>query len=98
MRSAKSIITDERVLISMIVLGGLLLRLVDAGTRLSHDEGYSWLVATAPNAHVFLTRLAHYENTPPLFYLLIAPLPLDHEVWLASLRSSRAPRASRCST
>ena len=39
-------------------------------------------MATAPNAHVFLTRLAHYENTPPLFYLLIAPLPLDHEVWL----------------
>src|SRR5947209_605758 len=82
MRAARSIASDERVLVGMIVLGGLLLRLVDAGTRLSHDEGYSWLVASAPSASAFLTRLAHYENTPPLFYLLLAPLPLNHEIWL----------------
>ena len=64
------------------MLCGLALRLVDSGTRLSHDEGYSWLVASAPNATAFLSRLAHYENTPPLFYLLLAPLPLDSEFWL----------------
>ncbi len=72
----------ELLLIAAIVLLGLALRLVDAGTRLSHDEGYSWLVATSPNAGTFLTRLAHFENTPPLFYLLLAPLPLDSEFWL----------------
>jgi uncharacterized membrane protein len=66
----------------LVVLVGLGLRLVDAGTRLSHDEGYSWLVASAGNPSAFLTRLAHYENTPPLFYLLLAPLPLGSEVWL----------------
>ena len=68
--------------IAAIALLGLALRLVDAGTRLSHDEGYSWLVATSPNAGTFLTRLAHFENTPPLFYLLLVPLPLDSEFWL----------------
>jgi 4-amino-4-deoxy-L-arabinose transferase-like glycosyltransferase len=72
----------QLLLIGAIVLLGLGLRLVDAGTRLSHDEGYSWLVATSPNAGTFLTRLAHFENTPPLFYLLLAPLPLDSEAWL----------------
>jgi 4-amino-4-deoxy-L-arabinose transferase-like glycosyltransferase len=66
----------------VIVVVALALRLVDAGFRLSHDEGYSWLVATAPNAGSFLSRLAHYENTPPLFYVLLTPLPLDREVWL----------------
>jgi hypothetical protein len=66
----------------LIIVVGLALRLVDAGTRLSHDEGYSWLVASAGNGSAFLARLARYENTPPLFYLLLAPLPLDSEVWL----------------
>lgn len=70
------------MLLGLIVLVGLGLRLVDAGTRLSHDEGYSWLVASAGSPGAFLTRLAHYENTPPLFYLLLAPLPLNSEVWL----------------
>jgi|GEM_PF-6437566 len=66
----------------MIVALGLLLRLVDAGARLNHDEGYSWLVASAGNVSAFASRLARYENTPPLFYLLLAPLPLDSEFWL----------------
>ncbi len=82
MRVPKSIACDARWALVTIVLGGLALRLVDASTRLSHDEGYSWLVASAPNATAFLSRLAHYENTPPLFYLLLAPLPLESEFWL----------------
>jgi len=55
----------------------LALRLLTLGGPLSHDEGYSWLVASAPSGHAFLGRLAAYENTPPLFYLLLRPLPLD---------------------
>jgi hypothetical protein len=39
-------------------------------------------VGSAPSASVFLDRLAGYENTPPLFYLLLTPLPLDDEVWI----------------
>jgi 4-amino-4-deoxy-L-arabinose transferase-like glycosyltransferase len=57
-------------------------RAAGAGDRLGADEGYSWLVASAPGADAFLDRLALYENTPPLFYLLLAPLPLDDEVWV----------------
>jgi mannosyltransferase len=70
------------VLLGIVVALGLGLRLVDAGARINEDEGYSWLVATAPNAGSFLSRLARYENTPPLFYLLLSPLPLSGEFWL----------------
>jgi 4-amino-4-deoxy-L-arabinose transferase-like glycosyltransferase len=73
---------DPRVLLGTIVVVGLVLRLLDASARINEDEGYSWLVATAPNAGAFLSRLARYENTPPLFYLLLAPLPHDKELWL----------------
>lgn len=69
----------------MIALVGLVLRLVDAGARINDDEGYSWLVASAPSAGAFLSRLARFENTPPLFYLLLTPLPLSSEVWLRLL-------------
>ena len=82
MRMALARLRDPRVLLGLIIVIGLGLRFVDAGTRLSHDEGYSWLVASAGSAHSFLARLARYENTPPLFYLLLSPLPLDSEVWL----------------
>lgn len=82
MRSARSIAGDQRLVLAAIVLLAAGLRLVDAGARLSHDEGYSWLVATAPNAGAFLGRIARYENTPPLFYLLLSPLPLTSELWL----------------
>jgi len=57
-------------------------RLVGLDDRLSDAEGYSWLVASAPDAGEFFERLANYENTPPLFYALLAPLPLDSEAWL----------------
>ena len=73
---------DPKVLLGLIIALGLTLRLADAGTRLSHDEGYSWLVASAGSWGAFLHRLAIYENTPPLFYLLLAPLPVNSEVWL----------------
>lgn len=57
-------------------------RLPGLDDRLSPDEGYSWLVASAPDAAAFLDRLAAYENTPPLPYLLLVPLPLEGEEWL----------------
>ena len=70
------------------MLGGAILlaiacRLAGVGDRLSADEGYSWLVASAPGVDAFFDRLAAYENSPPLLYLLLAPLPLgSDEVWL----------------
>lgn len=68
--------------LAAITAFGLALRLAGIDARLSHDEGYSWLVATAPSVDAFLDRLAATENTPPLFYALLAPLPLTDEVWL----------------
>ena len=73
---------DRRKLLAAIVVLAAVVRLAGIGDRLSEDEGFSWLVASAPDAGAFLDRLAAYENTPPLFYLLLAPLPLDDEVWL----------------
>lgn len=73
---------DRRVLLAAIVLVALACRLAGAGDRLSADEGYSWLVASAPDPGAFLDLLARYENTPPLFYLLLSPLPHSDEVWL----------------
>ncbi len=74
---------DRRVLLAAIVLLALVCRLAGIGDRLSADEGYSWLVASAPDPGGFLDLLARYENTPPLLYLLLSPLPLhSDEVWL----------------
>src|SRR4051794_39501497 len=73
---------DRRVLLAAIVVLALVVRLAGIGDRLTIDEGYSWLVGNSPSASVFLDRLAGYENTPPLFYLLLTPLPLDDEVWI----------------
>jgi Dolichyl-phosphate-mannose-protein mannosyltransferase len=75
-------VRDRRTLLAGIVLLAVVVRLAGLGDRLSEDEGFSWLVASAPSVDVFLDRLAAYENTPPLFYALLAPLPLDDEVWL----------------
>ena len=50
--------------------------------NLSGDEAYSWLVGNAGSPGQFLDRLARFENTPPLFYLLLTPVPLDDEVWV----------------
>ncbi|HEY2161366.1 MAG TPA: glycosyltransferase family 39 protein [Solirubrobacteraceae bacterium] len=82
MRPLRTIASDPRALLGLVVLVGVVLRLIDAGARINEDEGYTWLVATAPSAGAFLTRLAHLENTPPLFYLLLSVLPLSGEVWL----------------
>jgi hypothetical protein len=73
---------DRRVVLAAIVVLALVVRLAGVGDRLSIDEGYSWIVGSAPDAGDFLDRLAAFENTPPLFYLLLVPVPLDDEVWL----------------
>jgi 4-amino-4-deoxy-L-arabinose transferase-like glycosyltransferase len=77
-----ALVTDERLLIGGIVLLSIALRFVAVGSRLNIDDGYSWLVGSAPSPHLFLQRLAASENTPPLFYVLLAPLPLGHPAWL----------------
>ena len=69
-------------MLGSIVLLAVAVRLAGIGDRLTADEGYSWLVASAPDAGSFLDRLAAYENTPPLFYLLLAALPGTDEAWL----------------
>src|SRR4051812_11398227 len=62
-------LADRRVLLGLIVLVALGCRMAGAGDRLSPDEGYSWLVASARGWQGFLDSLARYENTPPLYYL-----------------------------
>ena len=73
---------DDRLILAGIVLLAVGLRFVDIGSHLAIDDGYSYIVASAPDGHAFLARLAASENTPPLFYLLLAPLPLGHSAWL----------------
>ena len=72
----------RRLLLLAILALAVVVRLAGIGDRLSDAEGYSWLVASAPSIDAFFDRLAAYENTPPLFYALLAPLPLGDEVWL----------------
>src|SRR3954451_7322183 len=71
-----------RAILGVLVLGALVLRVLAIGDPLSHDEGYTWLVASAHSPATFLDRLAAYENTPPLYYLLTAALPDSAEAWL----------------
>ena len=68
-------------LIAIVALA-LVTRLAAAGHRLTTDEGYSWLVGSAPDPSTFFHRLATFENTPALFYALLTPLALDDEVWI----------------
>jgi 4-amino-4-deoxy-L-arabinose transferase-like glycosyltransferase len=75
-------LADRRVLLALLVLVAVCCRAAGGGDRLGLDEGYSWLVGSAPDGHAFLDRLARYENTPPLYYLLLTPLPLRDEVWI----------------
>jgi hypothetical protein len=49
---------------------------------LSADEGYTWLVASSSSVGTFFDRIAAYENTPPLFYLLTWPFPDGDEAWV----------------
>src|SRR5262245_45916884 len=71
-----------RAIVAVLLLGALLLRLVAVGDPLSHDEGYTWLVASSGGPGTFLDRLSAYENTPPLYYLLTWPLPDGGVAWL----------------
>lgn len=66
----------------LVVAVALVVRLVGMGHPLLPDEGYTWLVGSAPDPSEFLRRLAVYENTPPLYYVLLTPLPLDSEWWI----------------
>ena len=80
--TASARVRGEPVALIVVVALALAVRLAGAGDRLTADEGYSWLVGSAPDVGSFLARLAAFENTPPLFYALLTPLPLDDEVWI----------------
>ena len=71
-----------RTILGVLLLGAVVLRVLALGDRLSHDEGYTWLVASAHSPAVFYDRLTAYENTPPLYYLLTWPLPNAGVAWL----------------
>ena len=75
-------LADRRLALALVLLLAVVCRAAGAGDRLGADEGYTWLVAGAPGLDALLERLARYENTPPLYYLLAAPLPDADEVWL----------------
>src|SRR2546421_10294448 len=72
----------RRAILGGILLAALVLRLIAIGDTLSNNEGYTWLVASAHGPGVFFDRLAAFENTPPLYYLLTWPLPDDGVAWL----------------
>jgi 4-amino-4-deoxy-L-arabinose transferase-like glycosyltransferase len=65
-------------MLGAILVVAAVLRLDGIDAHLSDAEGYSYLVASAPSASAFLHRLAAYENTPPLFYVLLSAVPLGH--------------------
>jgi hypothetical protein len=71
-----------RPLLAFALVAAVAVRAVALGDRMSPDEGYTWLVASAHGLGTLLDRLAAFENTPPLYYLLAWPLPADSEVWL----------------
>src|SRR4051812_18150218 len=71
-----------RAILGGALVAALVLRLIAVGDTLSHDEGYTWLVASSGSPGTFLDRLGAYENTPPLYYLLTWPLPDVGVAWL----------------
>ena len=73
---------DFRLVLAAIVLLALVVRLLAIDSRLHVDDAYTWLVARQPTPSAFLRQLAATENTPPLWYLLLTPLPIDHVFWL----------------
>lgn len=73
---------EARFFFAGILVLAIALRFVAIGQHWGTDDGYSYLVATSPNAHAFLARLAAYENTPPLSYLLLSLMPTDHSAWM----------------
>src|SRR5436305_9384708 len=75
-------VSREQWAVCGLVAAAVLLRAVAVGDRLSADEGYTWLVASSHGLGTFLDRLAAFENTPPLYYLFVWPLPDSSEAWL----------------
>src|SRR5438046_10385314 len=75
-------VSREQWSVCGLVAAAVLLRAVAVGDRLSADEGYTWLVASSHGLGTFLDRLAAFENTPPLYYLFVWPLPHSSEAWL----------------
>jgi uncharacterized membrane protein len=73
---------DWRLALGAVLVLAVALRIAAIGSSISLDDGYSFLVGSAPSPHAFLERLARSENTPPLFYLLLTPLPIGHPAWL----------------
>jgi hypothetical protein len=73
---------DDRVWLAGILVLAAALRFVAIGQHWGSDDGYSYLVASSPNVHVFLARLAAYENTPPLFYMIASLMPTSHSAWM----------------
>src|SRR4051812_34837740 len=71
-----------RAIFGGVLAGALVLRLIAVGDTLSHDEGYTWLVASSGGPGVLFDRLGAFENTPPLYYLLTWPLPDAGVAWL----------------
>src|SRR3954465_9595589 len=71
-----------RAILGVALLGALVLRLIAVGDTLSHDEGYTWLVASSGSAGTVFDRLGAFENPPPLYYLLTWPLPNVGVAWL----------------
>ena len=80
--TASRVRVDWRLALGAILLLAVALRIAAIGSHISLDDGYSYLVGSAPSPHAFLEQLARSENTPPLFYLLLSPLPLEHPAWL----------------
>lgn len=73
---------DWRLALGSVLLLAAAVRFAAIGSRLHVDDAYTWLVASQPSPHAFLRQLAASENTPPLFYLLLAPLPINDPAWL----------------
>ena len=73
---------SEWLLLAGIIVLAVAVRAAGIGSRLAVDDAYSWLIASSPNAHVFLSRLADNENTPPLFYLVLMLMPSFAPAWL----------------
>ncbi len=73
---------DARSALAGVLVLALVVRFAGIGSRLSIDDAYSWWVSSAPNASIFLHRLAANENTPPLIYLVLMITPGTSPAWL----------------
>ena len=81
-RVVPTLYVDARFWLLGIIVIAAAVRFVAIGQHWGTDDGYSYIVASSPNAHVFLARLADYENTPPLSYLVLALMPTGHSAWM----------------